>query len=130
MPRFDKVDSAIGGTRARLAADVAEADWNKVLGVGLDASGLAVPKAASQTGFVGVAIFDRTTRKAGTPIDIMRQGEIVDVPSLAAGTAYYLTAGGLLTATAPAAGVNGVYVGHTVEADRLVVNIGMAQGAT
>lgn len=130
MPRFDKVDSAIGGTRARLAADVAEADWNKVLGIGLNASGLAVPKAASTSGFVGVAIFDRTTRKAGTPIDIMRQGEIVDVPSLAAGTTYYLTAGGLLTATAPAAGVNAVQVGHTVEADRLVVNVQNAQGAT
>lgn len=130
MPRFDKVDSAIGGTRARLAADVAEADWNKVLGVGLDASGHATPKAASQTGFVGVAIFDRTTRKAGTPIDIMRQGEIVDVPSLAAGTVYYLDANGALTASAPAAGVNAVQVGHTVEADRLVVNIQNAQGAT
>lgn len=123
MARFDKVDSAIGGCRARLSVDVVEADWAKVLGIGINASGLAVPKAASQSGFVGVAIFDRTTRKTGTVIDIMRQGEIVELTGLAAGTNYYLTSGGLLTATAPVAGAAGVLVGHTVEADRLVVNV-------
>jgi hypothetical protein len=46
-----------------------------------------------------------------------------------AGTKYYLdVTAGRLTATAPGAGVNAFYVGHTVEATRLVVRAGLAQG--
>lgn len=117
MARFDKVDSTVGMHRAALAADVASsADYDLVLGVGLNAQGAAVLKAPSNSGFVGVTIVDRTKRRAGQIIDIMSHGEIVEVAGLAAGTKYYLQGSGLLGTTRTAN-----YVGYTVEADRLVV---------
>jgi shikimate 5-dehydrogenase len=129
MARYDKYDGVTGGFRAVAAADVASVnDYDTVLGVGLDTTGKAVLKAASNSGFVGVTIVDRTKRKAGDVLDIMQDGEIVEVPGLIAGTFYYLTAGGLLTATGPGAGVNAVRVGHTVEATRLVVRLRPVQG--
>lgn len=126
MPRFDKYDGVVGGFRATLAADQSSGDYNKPLGVGINASGLATPKTAgANSGFNGICILDKTVRKAGNRIDIMTDGEIVyssDETPLTAGTTYYLDAGGLLTATAPSpAGTNGYKVGHTVEAWRLVV---------
>jgi len=77
MSRYDKYDGVAGGFRATLAADVAEADYGKVLGVGLDANGLATPKAPSNSRFKGVTILDRTKRKAGDRVDVMTNGEIV-----------------------------------------------------
>lgn len=126
MARFDKVDSTIGVTRARLLADAAPEDYDIVLGVGLDVEGRAVLKAVSQSGFVGVTIVDRTKRKAGTPIDIMNIGEIVEVAGLVAGKKVYLTAGGLLTQVS----AGGIAVGFTIEADRVkVVPAGFAVSA-
>lgn len=120
MPRYDKYDGVSGGFRATNNADVVSGDWNKVLGVGLNASGLAVAKAPSQTGIKGVAIYDKTIRKAGQRIDIMTDGEIVfssDETPLTAATTYYVDpATGLLTTTE-----SRYMVGHTVEAWRLVV---------
>lgn len=118
MARIDKTDSAIGVFRAKAAADVAsEADYDKVLGASLNASGQAVLKAAGQTGFVGVCLVDRTKRKAGAILDILTAGEIVEVTGLVAGTQYYLHAATGALQTTPTKH----YVGHTVEADRLVV---------
>lgn len=131
MARYDKYSGVTGGFRARLAADinVANTPYDTVQGVGLDASGLAVVGAAGVSGFTGVTVVDATMRKAGTPIDIMTDGEIVEVEGTVAGTTYYLDANGDLTDVAPAAGVNAIKVGHTVEADRLVVRIQEVQGA-
>jgi glutamyl-tRNA reductase len=116
VARIDKSQSNLNH-RAPLAADVSSsADYDKVLGVGINTSGQAVLKAASNSGFVGITIVDRTKRRAGQIIDILSLGEIVEVAGLVAGTKYYLTAGGLLSATRSTS-----YVGYTIEADRLVV---------
>lgn len=118
--RLDKTESAIGVTRGTLAADIAEADWGKVIGVGIDANGKVVA-GAGQSGIVGVVIADKTNYKAGQRCDIFGNGsEIVDVASLVAGTVYYCTnAAGVLTATSTTA----TKIGFTVEAWRLVVTI-------
>jgi len=120
MPRFDKVNSAIGVYRGTLLANVAPGDYNVVLGAGHDAAGLVTPKLPSVSGFKGVVILDKTNRRAGNRIDIMTNGEIVwssDETPLTAGTTYYLnaTTGALQTTETR------YMVGHTVEAWRLVV---------
>lgn len=117
MARFDHVDSTIGMARATLKSNVNAADYDKVLAVGLDATGLAELKVPSNSGFVGVTIVDKTKRRAGQRIDIMSDGEIVECTGLAAGTKYYVQADGSISAVRSA-----IYVGYTVEADRLVVH--------
>ena len=117
MARFDHVDSTIGMARAALSADVNSSDFDKVLAVGISASGKAVLKSASNSGFVGVTIVDRTKRRAGQIIDIMSDGEIVECTGLTAGTKYYVQSDGSISATR-----SEIYVGYTVEADRLVVH--------
>lgn len=116
MARFDKVDPTVGMHRAPLAADVAEADWHKVLACGINAAGALVVKAAGNSGFVGVTIVDRTKRKTGQINDIMSHGEIVECEGLAAGTKYYVQADGSISDVR-----SPFYVGYTIEADRLVV---------
>ena len=124
MARYDKYDPLSGGFRAPLNADWAVADYGVPIGVGLTATGRVV-KGAGATGVLGVLVVDGRVeagvvksqpKKAGDIVDVMTQGEIVDVASLNAGTAYVAntTTGALATAT-------GTYVGFTVEASRLVV---------
>jgi hypothetical protein len=150
MPaRYDKYEPISGGFRAPLAADLTF-DSSGHFGpkaVSINASGQVVVGAAAQSGFIGVLVKNVPLYpglgnipgqvNAGVPIggkatnivDIMTAGEIVSVPGLAAGTTYYAaTADGSLTATPPAAGVNAVIVGHTVEADRLIVRVRNFQG--
>lgn len=116
MARFDHVDSTIGIVRAPINANIAESDWDKVIGVGINGTGKAV-KGAGQTGVIGVAVPGRTVYRAGQIMDIMQKGDIVDVAGLAAGTKYYADATtGVLSTTN-----TGTYVGYTVEADRLIV---------
>jgi hypothetical protein len=124
--RFDKYDPVSGGTRARLAADWLDADVGVVRGVALDANGRAIKNTTVTNGKGVIALGKK--RLAGEPIDIMTYGEIVDVTGLVAGTDYYLAANGTITTVGPAAGVNGIYVGFTVEADRLVVRVQKVQG--
>lgn len=139
MPRYDKAGPLGGTFRARLAADLTF-DANGEFGVramSLNGTGRAVVGTAGQSGYVGVVVKNVPLTpgmgniggsvasgawmggKAGDVVDIMKEGEIVDVPGLAAGTKYYANADGTLgtTNTNP-------YVGHTVEADRLIVNSG------
>lgn len=124
MARYDKYDPLSGGFRASLNADWAVADYGVPIGVGLNATGRVV-KGAGATGILGVLVVDGRVeggvvksqpKKAGDIVDVMTDGEIVDVASLNAGTAYVAntTTGALATAT-------GTYVGFTVEASRLVV---------
>lgn len=97
------------------------------MGVGLDASGRAVP-GAGNTGVLGVVIIDgqvgptgtRTNNKfAGDVVDIMTDGEIVDLTGLTAGTVYYAaSADGAISVTATGGATR---VGATAEAQRLVV---------
>lgn len=131
MARYDKYDGVTGGFRGEAVAATAEADYGKPVGASIDANGKVVRGAAGNSGYVGVVIADRTKRRAGDILDIMTDGEIVyssDETPLTAGTTYYLDANGALTTAAPAAGVNGWRVGHTVEAWRLVVRFDRIQG--
>jgi hypothetical protein len=135
VARFDKYEPHVGGFRARLNADWLDADVGKIIAVSLNANGRIVkgnPDGAS--GLKGVVALGMA-RKAGHPVDVMQFGEILDVVdddvagTLAAGINIYvgnttLITPGTLTTTA----ANGVYVGHMVEIDRLVVRF--AQSTT
>lgn len=134
--RYDKAGPLGGTFRARLAADLTF-DANGEFGpkaVSLNATGRVVVGTAGQSGHVGLVVKNVPLLpgmgniaggvatnvwmggKAGDVVDVMKEGEIVDVVGLAAGTKYYANADGTLgtTNTNP-------YVGHTVEADRLIV---------
>lgn len=148
--RYDKYEPISGGFRAPLAADLTfdAAGHYGPKAVSLNASGQAVEGTAGQSGGVGVLVKNVPLYpnlgnipgavnagvpiggKAGNIVDIMTDGEIVGVTGLVAGTTYYALANGTLSATAPAAGVHGWKVGHTVEADRLVVRFSAYTGGT
>lgn len=118
MARYDKYDPISGGFRAPLAAawGVAEGLATPV-GVGLDANGRIV-KGAGNTGVLGVIVVDEA-HAAGDVMDVMTDGEIVDVAGLVAGTVYFAAAAAGAVST-----VNtGTRLGHTVQADRLVVRV-------
>jgi hypothetical protein len=146
--RYDKYDPINGGFRAPLAADLtfdASGHYGPKV-ISLNTSGQVVEGTASNSGGVGVLVKNVPLYpnlgnipgainagvpiggKAGNVVDVMTQGEIVSIPGLVAGTSYYAAANGTLTATPPATGVNGWKVGHTVEADRLVVRFQAVQG--
>lgn len=140
--RWDKFDGYDGNPRGTLAADVTTDLANLVVGVGLNSSGQVVIGAGA-SGLIGVVIFpighDYLTGGlvappvAGDRIDVGKHGEIVNFTTTAvtggvfsnggaavAGTKYYAHSDGSVNATATA----GTYVGHTMEADRLVLNFG------
>lgn len=142
MSRYDKYGPKTGGFRAP-----ANAAWNatsgpagvtdlfRVTGVMLNGSGRLV-RATSALACVGIVVAHKVFNAAEI-MDVMTQGEVVELDAAdiqggtapTAGTKYYLdTTAGRLTATAPATGVNALYVGTTVEASRLVVRVGMVQG--
>jgi hypothetical protein len=130
MARYDKYDPISGGFRAPLAADFTTAgNFGKVYAVGINASGQVVI-GAGQTGIVGVMVLS-SARYAGDVVDVMTQGEIVDLnlttpfdnfaAAPVAGTTYYgVTADGTINTTATA----NKRIGWTVESKRLVVRIG------
>lgn len=121
MARYDKYDPFSGGFRALLADDFDKEDLNKVIGVGLDADGHVVP-GAGQSGVRGVLILTKA-RRAGDVVDVMTDGEIVDLhegdASLTpvAGTRYYVSDSTGALSTTPSTNL----VGTTVAAQRLVV---------
>ncbi|HYF73386.1 MAG TPA: hypothetical protein VD864_11235 [Nocardioides sp.] len=118
MARIDKTQSAIAVTRAPIDADFAEADWDTLVPVGINANGRVV-KGAGQTGVIGIVIPGKTVYRAGQIADIFGNGsEAVECADLAAGTAYYSAADGTISTTD-----TGTYIGFTVEADRLVITI-------
>lgn len=135
MAAYDKYDSKLSGPRGFLAADWSSSDLNKVVGIGLNASGQYV-KGAGATGIIGVLVLSRVIKAGREPVDPMKRGEIVafdkvgkpaaDLAIAAPGTRYAVdnTTGAveaLAGATAPAAGKT--YIGHTVEKGRLIVNV-------
>ena len=131
MARYDKYEPKSGGFRAPLAADWLLADINKVFAVGLDANGRVV-KGAGQTGICGIMILTKV-RTAGSVVDVMTNGEVVEMnvnhAGIVAGTTYFGNpADGTINATAPGAGANYTRIGQTVEATRLVVRIDRSQG--
>ncbi len=141
MSRYDKYEPMTGGFRAPLAANFPVADLGKVLPVGLDANGRVVV-GLGNTGYKGVIVLT-SVKNASDIVDVMQDGDIVEFAAVnndvaaVAGTNYFadatdnrLRAGtGARTATAPipaggtVATAGTVYVGHTVEATRLVVRM-------
>lgn len=141
-PRWDKYDGYIGNFRAPLAAAVVLATQaNRVLPVGINAQGAAVLGGAGQTGIVAVAIIPvgadlngnlldgGVNTGVGDIIDCGKHGEIVNfqltsstgvLSAASAGTNVYAHPNGAIDHTL---GADGVKVGHTVEADRLIVNV-------
>jgi hypothetical protein len=121
VARYDKYDPIDGGFRAPLAADWLEADLEKVFAVGLDAQGRVV-KGAGNSGVKGVLVLTKVIR-AGKPVDVMTDGEIVEMDvnhaGIVAGTSYYGSAAGAINTTN-----TDKPIGHTVEATRLVVRVG------
>lgn len=125
MARVDKTESAIGVVRADLGADLATGDADKVIAVGLNALGRTV-RGAGNSGVVGVIIPDLRLLKAGKRIDIFKIADIVECDGLKAGTTYYANdaTGELVESVAGAAPAGATRrVGHTVEADRLIVTL-------
>ena len=129
MARYDKVQPKAGGSRAPLAANYDPNLVGKPIGVGLNASGQVV-KGAGNSGVVGVLVLTKAY-PAGEIVDIMFNGHIVEFGPTAgvpgtdfgtAGTAYYAKANGDIVASADAA-AGDIYVGFTVHAKRLVVNV-------
>jgi len=124
MSRYDKYGPKTGGFRAATSIAWTSADFGKIFGVGLNASGQIV-KGAGNSGILGVCIV--TEAKAiGAILDVMTGGEIVEATlsdgttAIAAGTAVYsVPADGTLTVTATA----NKKIGFTVEATRLVVRV-------
>lgn len=116
MSRIDKYSGVTGGFRARLAAPVILADVGVVKGVTINGSGLAV--VGGTVGLIVGVICPDVTFAAGAAIDIMTDGELVEVPTFTAGQQVYAAATGLLDT------VNtGKYVGQMVELGRLVVRV-------
>lgn len=138
--RYDQVEPHVGIVRATLAANLTFSGAGELgpIGVSLDTNGRLVTGTAGQSGLVGVlvknvpalpaglAVAGQVVNnwmggRAGDVVDIMSRGQIVDVPGLAAGTKIYAAADGTLSATVRA----GYQVGYTVEAGRLVVELGL-----
>lgn len=119
MSRFDKYDPISGGFRAKLNAAVALVDVGVVKGATINSSGRIVVGASALGTYRGL-ICPTETMAAVQACDVMTDGEIVEVPTFTAGQAIYIdVATGLLTATA----TGNQYIGHMVEAGRLVVRL-------
>lgn len=139
--RYDQVEPHVGIVRAPLAADLTF-DANGELGpvgVSLDANGRVVVGTAGQSGFIGVLVKNIPNMpaglatsltvinnwmggRAGDIVDVMTQGQIVDVTGMTAGSIVYVHADGSIDNTI---GADGVQIGYTVEATRFVVQLGM-----
>lgn len=142
MARYDKYDPKSGGFRAPLNAawnatsgPSGVSDLGRVTCVSLNGSGRVI-RATTAASVVGVIVVNGPMA-AGDITDVMTDGEIVELAAAdlqaatapVAGTKYYFeSTAGRLTATAPTpAGTNGVYIGTTVEAARLVVRLNPVQ---
>lgn len=117
MARIDKYDPVGGGFRAPLAANRTGAA--APVGVGLDVNGRVVAGAGT-TGIIGV-LCKPDNANAGDPVDVMKDGELVEFAGVA-GTAYTAnTTTGAITSAA-ASGTQ-ILVGFTSEATRLIVGV-------
>lgn len=144
MATYDKVDPISGSFRAKLNAALTLTDGGFIGAVSLNASGRVVVGTAGQSGLVGVLVKNvgkgpigawSTSLDGGTPnsyapigaragdaVDIMTNGEIVDLdPAVfTAGAKVYANADGSLTLTG---GTGDIQIGWTVEAGRLIVRV-------
>lgn len=133
MSRYDKYEPFANGYRAPLAAAMDGTSANqlkhRLYGVGHDTNGNLVV-GAGVTGIKGVFINHRGILQTGEVVDAMTSGEVVNFgeeaggPAANAGANWYSDAAGVISNTA-----TGVYVGHTVEATRLIVRVNSANAA-
>lgn len=125
MARIDKTESAVGVFRAPLAADYVGSETP--IAVGLDVNGRVVAGAGT-TGIVGILCRPPLAPanpllpyKAGTQIDVLTAGELVEFAG-AAGTKYTANTTTGVISSAAASGTQ-IPIGWTVEATRLVVRV-------
>ena len=138
LSRYDKYDPYDGGFRAPLAAtfgytagnpDKTHVDLGKLFAAGVNASGQVTKfTSAAATAFIGVFIIDEP-KAAGDMIDVMTDGDIVDLldaeilaaDTLAAANRLYadcsVTTGQLTNTKA----TGDFYVGRMMSVSRLVV---------
>lgn len=146
--RYDQVEPHVGIVRVPLNADItfsASGEFGPKA-VSINNSGRLVIGTAGQSGCVGVLIKNIAQLpaglasavvpingwmggKAGDVVDVMTQGEIVDLDTtdFPAGVAVYAEPDGDLVADDTA---GNVYVGFTIEAGRLFVNVNAQPVAT
>lgn len=125
MARIDKYDPVDGGFRAPLNAAHVKTTPGNPVAVGLNASGRVVD-GAGNTGLLGLLVLD-SDRVAGDIVDVMTDGELVEMAGLTAGTIITAdNATGVVAVTAPGAGRT--RVGWTVEASRLIARLGRVPG--
>lgn len=144
--RYDKYDPISGGFRALLAADLTfdTEGSSGVKGVSLNTTGKVVIGTAGQSGLVGVMLKNvplypgmgnisgginaavAVGGQANDVVDIMTDGEIVDIPGLVAGQKIWVTPAGALTTVS----LNNFRIGTTVEAGRLIVRVPLGQIAS
>lgn len=136
MSRYDKYNPISGGFRvasnAALTATSGPSsvtDLNRILVVGVNSSGKMI-KATTVATATGLFIAHVNPVAAGEIVDVMTDGEIVEISGadMQSGTAptagqklWFEATASRLTSTAPAAGVAGFYVGQVIEVGRLVV---------
>ena len=140
MARYDKYDPISGGFRAKLAENLTVDETTGEFGpaaVSLDSAGHVVIGTAGQSGLVGILVKNApkqglarwATSTSGVPnpaapigalagdvVDIMTNGEIVEVEGFLPGQRVYTDAAGVLSNTN-----TGTPVGWTVEGGRMIV---------
>ena len=124
MARFDKIEPHSGSFRAPLGFAPVAADVGKIYAVDINGSGQAI-KSVDGTSCRGVICLSSLIPQ-GKPVDVMTDGEIVDVLSasdgvtgFAAGVKVMAGAAGIVSNAAA-----GLPVGWFVQSWRLVVRLG------
>lgn len=126
MARFDKVEPLGGSFRAPLGFAPVAADVGKIYAVDINGSGQAI-KSVDGTKCRGVICLS-SQLALGKPVDVMTDGEIVDVtttnvPGAAAGASVFAHDVGVVDTTPDGVAPLGLRVGFFVQAWRLVVRM-------
>lgn len=124
--RIDKYDPVSGGFRAPLLADRAKSTTAvggaaPAIGMGPDNQGRLVPGKGNCASVKGIVCLS-SDLKAGSPADVMTDGEIVEFGGVA-GTDYQCDDVTGAIAAGPGTAAGKTYIGHTIEADRLIVRV-------
>ena len=124
MARFDKIEPHSGSFRAPLGFQPVAADVGKIYAVDINGSGNVI-KSVDGTQCRGVICLSSMIPQ-GKPIDVMTDGEIVDILDAASGVTGFAAG---VKVMAGAAGIvsnvaAGVPVGWFVQSWRLVVRLG------
>lgn len=125
MARIDKYDPVDGGFRAPLGFQPVASDVGKIYAVDINGSGQAI-KSVDGTGARGVICLSSMIAQ-GKPVDVMTDGELVDVVAadgvtgLGAGVEMKAGAAGIVTNAG-----TGRSLGFFVQNWRLVIRVGRA----